>query len=54
MAQELAEAHTNFPNNATKGYRRNVPTAMIGNRRGATIRVAKPHMGTGLPYCPKP
>ena len=27
---------------------------MIGNRRDATIRVAKLHMGTALPYRPNP
>ena len=52
--QDLADTHTDVPSDATKDYWRYVPTAMIGNRRGATVRVAKPHMGTPAPYRHKP
>ena len=53
MVQEFADTHTDVPSNSTKDYRQYVPTAMVGNRRDATIRMPQPHMGTALPHRPK-
>lgn len=55
MLQELAATHpyVHVARGSTKGYGRNVPATMVWNRCGATNGVAKPYMGTPLPYWPE-